>query len=210
MFKRLFGLVMAVVLSGAVYAAAPVEGQDYVRLKSPQPVATGKKIEVAEFFWYRCPHCFHLEPSLVTWLQKLPKDAQMRRIPAVFNEGWAPAARLYYTLEQMNLVGKLHEDVFDAIHMDNLDFDNDKVLGDWMASKGVDREKFMSLYNSFSMQTRAMQNTRLSKPYELRGVPTFIVDGKYQTSQSMAGSEEKLFATLDALIAKARAERRKK
>jgi len=210
MFKQLTGLFLAAVFASAVHAAPPVEGVDYKRLNSPQPVATGSKIEVAEFFWYRCPHCFHLQPSLETWLQKLPKDAQMRYVPAVFNEGWAPAARIFYALDTMHLIDKLHSQVFDAIHLDNLDFSDDNVLGDWMAKHGVDRAKFMELYNSFSIQNRAMQNTRLSKPYELRGVPTFVVDGKYQTSQSMAGSEEKLFQTLDTLIAKARAERSRK
>lgn len=207
MFQRLLGLVTAAFLSFSVYAADPVAGVDYKILKTPQPVASGNKVEVAEFFWYRCPHCYHLEPALATWLKKLPRDAQMRRIPAVFNEGWLPGAKLYYTLSQMKLVDKLHTEVFDAIHLDNLDLGDPAVLGDWIAKKGVDRKKFEALYNSFSIQALAAQGSRVAAPYELRGVPAFVVDGKYQTSQSMTGTEARLFEVLDQLIAKARAER---
>lgn len=211
MFQRLLGLVMAACISLSVHAAgAPVEGVDFKRLKSPQPTATGKKIEVAEFFWYRCPHCYQLEPALNKWLKTLPKDAEMRRIPAVFSPDWMPAAKIFYTLKQMKLDGKLHEEVFDAIHLDDINLNDPPVLFDWVAKKGVDRKKFEAIYNSFSVQTQAAQGTRLSDPYELRGVPTFVIDGKYQTSQSMTQTEARLFEVIDQLIARARTERAKK
>lgn len=212
MFTRTLALFAAAVLSVSAFAASEeaFEGHDYTRLKNPQPVATGKKIEVLEFFWYRCPHCFQLEPGLTAWLKKLPKDAQIRRVPAVFREDWAPGAKIYYTLEQMGQLDRLHSKVFDAYHVDNLNLNDTAVLGSWIAKQGVDRKKFESIYNSFSTQSKVMQGARLSAAYGLTGVPAFIVDGKYSTSMSMVRSEPRQFEVLDQLIDKARRERKGK
>ncbi|MBT9567524.1 MAG: thiol:disulfide interchange protein DsbA/DsbL [Thiobacillus sp.] len=212
MFTRTLALFAAALFSVSTFAATEeaFEGHDYTRLKNAQPVATGKKIEVLEFFWYRCPHCFQLEPGLTTWLKTLPKDAQIRRVPAVFREDWAPGAKLYYTLEQMGLLDRLHHKVFDAYHVENINLNDPAVLGGWIAKQGVDRKKFESIYNSFSTQSKVMKGARLSSAYGITGVPAFIIDGKFSTSISMARSEPRLFDVLDQLIAKARAERKGK
>ena len=209
MFNRALALVAAALLSFSALASGPeaFEGHDYVRVQAPQPVATGNRIEVLEFFWYRCPHCFQLEPALNTWIKTLPKDAQVRRVPAVFRPDWLPGAKLYYTLEQMNLLGRLHDKVFDAYHVENINLNDPKVLGNWIAKQGVDRKQFESLYNSFSIQSRATQGAQLATAYAISGVPAFIIDGKYATSVSMTGSQARLFQVLDQLIVKARAER---
>lgn len=212
MFTRTLALFAAAVLSVSAFAAPEeaFEGHDYTRLKNAQPVATGKKIEVLEFFWYRCPHCFQLEPGLSAWLKKLPKDAQIRRVPAVFREDWVPGAKIYYTLEQMGQLERLHNKVFDAYHVDNINLNDPAVLGGWIAKQGVDRKKFESIYNSFSTQSKVTKGARLSAIYGITGVPAFIIDGKYSTSVSMARSEPRLFDVLDQLIDKARSERKGK
>ncbi len=209
MFTRTLAFFAAAVLSLSAFAASDsaFEGHDYTRLAKPQPVATGKKIEVLEFFWYRCPHCFQLEPGLGAWLKKLPKDAQVRRVPAVFRDDWMPGAKLFYTLEQMGLLDRLHTKVFDAYHVENINLNDPAVLGGWIAKHGVDRRKFESIYNSFSTQSKATQGARLASAYAITGVPAFIIDGKYATSMSMTHSEPRLFDVLDQLIVKARAER---
>lgn len=209
MFTRTLAFVAAAVFSLSALAAGPeaFEGHDYTRLKNAQPVTTGNKIEVLEFFWYRCPHCFQLEPGLNTWLKALPKDAQVRRVPAVFRDDWMPGAKIYYTLEQMNLLGKLHHKVFDAYHLENINLNDPAVLGGWIAKQGVGRKKFEGIYNSFSTQSKATQGARLATTYGITGVPAFIIDGKYSTSVSMTGGEARLFEVLDQLIVKARAER---
>jgi len=209
MFARAFALFAAAVLSLSAFAAPEeaFEGKDYTSVSVPQPVATGKKIEVLEFFWYRCPHCNQLEPGLDAWLKKLPKDAQIRRVPAAFRDDWVPAAKTYYTLEQMGQLGRLHRKVFDAYHVENLNLNDPAVLGNWIEKQGVDRKKFEAIYNSFSTQSKVMQGTRLATAYGITGVPTFIIDGKYMTAESMTGSEPRLFEVLDQLIAKARSER---
>lgn len=208
LFARAAALLAAAALSLSAVAApdAAFEGHDYTRVKNTQPLATGKKIEVLEFFWYRCPHCFQLEPSLGTWLKKLPKDAQIRRVPALFRDDWMPAAKTYYTLEQMGLL-RLHDKVFDAYNIDKLNLDDPAVLGGWIAKQGVDRKKFEAIYTSFSTQSKATQGGQLAMAYGISGVPAFIIDGKYSTSQSMTQTEPRLFSVLDQLIVKARAER---
>lgn len=209
MFARAWAFVAAAFLSLSVFAAGPeaFEGHDYLRVATPKPVTTGDKIEVLEFFWYRCPHCNQLEPGLQAWLKTLPKDAQIRRMPAVFRDDWTPGARLYHTLAQMGLVDSLHAKVFHAYHAQKVNLDNPAVLGDWVARQGVDRKKFEGVYNSFTTASLARQGGQLAMAYDLRGVPAFIIDGKYHTSVSMTGSEARLFEVLDQLIAKARAER---
>jgi thiol:disulfide interchange protein DsbA len=206
MFARALAMLAAAVLSFSAFAApdAAFEGHDYTLLKNPQPVSTGSKIEVLEFFWYRCPHCFQLEPGLDKWLKTLPKDAQIRRVPAVFQENWMPGAKIYYTLEQMGLLDTMHNKVFDAYHVARTDLNNPAVLGDWVTKQGIDRKKFEAIYNSFSIQAKAMQGAKLAKVYGINGVPTFVVDGKYVTSMSMTESEPRLFEVLDELIDKAR------
>ena len=209
MFTRALAFLAAAVFSLSALAAGPeaFEGHDYTRVNNPQPIATGNKVEVLEFFWYRCPHCFQLEPALNTWLKTLPKDAQVRRVPAVFRDDWLPGAKLYYTLEQMNLLGKLHDKVFNAYHVENINLNDPAVLGGWIAKQGIDRKKFEGIYNSFSTQSKATQGARLVTAYAITGVPAFVIDGKYTTSVSMTGSPARLFEVLDQLIVKARAER---
>jgi thiol:disulfide interchange protein DsbA len=215
MFTRMLAMFAAAVLSLSALPAfastdAAFVGHDYTVLDEAQPVATGKKIEVLEFFWYRCPHCFQLEPGLNAWLKTLPKDAEIRRIPAVFRADWAPGAKIYYTLKQMGLLDKLHDKVFDAYHVEKLNLDDPAVLGTWIAKQGVDRKKFESIYNSFSAQTQIRKDMQLVSAYGINGVPTFIVDGKYATSESLTLSEPRLFDVLNQLIVKARAERKGK
>lgn len=200
--------MLAIFAAALLYVAAPVHAEDatYATLARAQPVTTGKQIELIEFFWYRCPHCYNLEPDLNAWLKKLPKDVHLHRIPAVFRDDWLPAAKLYYALQDVG-AEKLHGAVFEGYHLDNLDLDNPAVLMDWVAKKGVDRAKFEASYNSFSTQSKAMRGALVGRTYGLKGVPSFAVDGKYVTSESLAGSREALFATLDKLIVKARKER---
>lgn len=209
MFARALAVFAAAVFSLSAYAATDeaFEGHDYTRLKTPLPVASGKKIELLEFFWYRCPHCFQLEPALNKWLKTLPRDVQVRRVPAVFRDDWMPGAKLYYTLEQMGQLGRLHDKVFDAYHVENINLNEPGVLGGWIAQQGIDRKKFETIYQSFSTQSKATQGARLAMSAGISGVPAFVVDGKYSTSVGMAGSEARLFDVLNQLIAKARAER---
>ncbi|MBM3390390.1 MAG: thiol:disulfide interchange protein DsbA/DsbL [Betaproteobacteria bacterium] len=202
----LIGLTLALAAGSVAAQGKPA----FKPLANPQAVETGDKIEVIEFFWYGCSHCFDLEPFLKKWKAKLPKDVEFRIIPAVPTERWMPNARTFYTLEAMGLLEKLHGEVFDAIHIDRVNLNDERIQLDWMAKKGVDRAKFTEAWKSFSVQSKTKRAIQQTQAYDITGVPTLVVDGKYVTSVSMTGSPEGLMKTLDELIVRARAERPKK
>jgi thiol:disulfide interchange protein DsbA len=202
-------LVAALAFAGSA-SAQFTEGREYVRLKTPQAVETGKKIEVIEFFSYGCPHCADLEPHLQTWTKRLPPDVQLRRVPVAFFPQWESLARVYYTLEALGEDVKLTPDVFTAIHGSNrTNLANDARFFEWAASKGLDRKKVEDTYKSFGVNGKVGRAKQLAQAYNIQSVPTVIVDGKFLLSSSSAGGHERVPAAIDAAIAVARAERPK-
>src|SRR5258708_32689885 len=153
--KRLTIYFLALLASFAVTAAGAaelVEGKDYVRLKNEQPVETGKKIAVIEFFSYGCPHCNDLEPILDAWVAKLPPAVQFRRVPVMFQQRWEGLARISYTLDALGDEARLSPEVFKALHSANLPRYQDKALFDWAAAHGIDRTKGAEVYKSFAVR----------------------------------------------------------
>jgi thiol:disulfide interchange protein DsbA len=201
--------VAAVTFAGASLAAPLVEGKNYTRLANPQPVETGKKIEVIEFFSYGCPHCSALEPFLDAWRAKLPADVAFRRVPVMFHDQWVHLARIYYTLDALGDDAKFSPEVFKAIHGDGIALWDDKKFLDWAASKGLDRKKVEAVFTSFAVDSKLKRAMQLGKDYGIDSVPTVIVDGKYMTSSAMVGTHAALPGAIDELVAKARAERPK-
>lgn len=182
-------------------------GKDYSPVSPPQPVETGKNIEVLEIFYYGCPHCFHLEPIITPWIKHLPKDVTFRRMPGIFNDSWMPLAKAFYALESIKELDRLHGELFNAYHVQKIELKTDADIINWVAKQGVDRNKFTNAYNSFSVQNKALRAKQLTKAYGISGVPSVIVDGKFLTSASMTGSHEAMLPVLDQLIAQARQER---
>jgi len=207
--RQWLGLMTIATLFASAALAAPPAAGPYKTLKSPQPVETGAKIEVIEFFWYGCPHCYELEPKLKQWVAKLPKDVEFRRVPAIPVDRWMPMARTYYTLEALGELERLHIEVFDALHRDRANLNDEGTLLDWLARKGVDRKKFSDTAGSFSVQSKVKRATLMTQAYEVDGVPALVVDGKYMTAPSLANGIEPMFGVLDSLLGKVRAERGK-
>jgi protein dithiol oxidoreductase (disulfide-forming) len=173
-------------LSLAPLAALAQRSPDFYELNPPQPVETTDKIEVLEFFWYGCIHCYNLEPKLDTWLKTLPKDVEFRRVPAVFNDRWALDASIYYTFEALGLVDKLHRPLFDAIHRDRLRTDNWQQLSAWLEKQGVDSKKFETTVKSFGVQSQTKRAIRLTSGYKIDGTPAMAVQGRYTVPSSDA------------------------
>lgn len=193
-------------LSGASLAADIREGKEYALLPQTQPTDAKGKVEVIEFFWYGCPHCYEFEPTLKTWTKSLPPDVAFRRVPADFGR-WTGGAKLFYALEALGEEDRLHKELFDAIHgNERLNFNSEAAVADWMAKKGIDKKKFADAYNSFSVQSNVSRAQQLTRSYALTGVPTVIVGGKYLTNNGMTNGFDAMPAVLNQLVAKVRAE----
>jgi len=186
-----------------------IKGRDYAVLLSPQPTASGDKIEVLEFFWYGCSHCYKLHPQIKIWKKKIPKDVSFKYIPTIFRKNWIPGAKTFYTLETLGEIDKLHDKIYKAIHLGKIDLANEEMLFNWVEKQGLDRKKFTSIYNSFSVVNKSSQSSQMSRKYGLKGVPSLVVDGRYLISGKMGGTPQKTIKTLDQLINKVRKERTK-
>ena len=203
-FRQLLA-VLALLCATSVQAEV-VAGKDYKVLNPPQPIS-GKKVQVQEFFFYGCSHCFHLHPLLSEWEKKLPKDVELQYMPTVFNEGWEPMAHTYYALEAMGQVRKLHDALFEAWNVQNIDLSDEAKITEFVAKHGVDRSKFAADYNSFSVSSKIARSNQLVQAYNIRGTPTIIVDGKY----SITGLQPaETIRVLDEVIQIARKERSKR
>ena len=192
----------------ALNAAAQIQaGREYQRIDPPRPAAADARIEVIEFFYYGCPVCYETEPFLSRWLRTAPDYVAMRRVPALSSEAWEPLAKLYYTLETLGQVERLHWPVYDNIHFEDVRLGDPKLMVDWAARNGIDREKFVQTYESPAVAEKVTQARALLKSYSVGAVPTFIVDGKFITSARLAGGTSQVVEVLDRLVKLAREER---
>lgn len=191
-------LMMSSVMS---QAAGYTEGVNYKKVV-PQPTDTGSKIEVLEFFWYGCPHCYSFEPYIKAWKKTKPANVAFVRIPAVFRPDWEVQARTYYALSNMGVIEDLHGKIFAAIHKDKQRLNKKELLTDFVVKNGVDRKKFEAEYNSFSVDSMVRKAKKKQSAYKIQGVPSVAVNGKYLTSGSMSGSYENLIKIIDHLIEK--------
>jgi protein dithiol oxidoreductase (disulfide-forming) len=184
----------------------PVEGKHFVRLTQPLPAGAGPgKIELIEFFWYGCPHCYAFEPELEVWARQLPADVAFRRVPVAFSaEPFVAHQRIFYTLDNLGLLGTMHRKVFYAIHKDRMRLDKPADISAFMAKNGVDAGKFMEVYDSFSTQTKLRQANQLVDGYKIDGVPAIGIHGRYYTSGTLAGGNGKALTVADVLVQRLR------
>jgi thiol:disulfide interchange protein DsbA len=202
-FKQLIGLAIAGFIAGSA-SAATLSDKDYREIKPAQSTEPGPKVEVIEFFWYGCPHCFDLEPTLKKWLEHKPADVTFRRVPAIFRQSWVPGAQTFYTLESMGELDRMHSKVFDAIHVERQPFNDMAAITAWMGKNGVDAKKFEDTAKSFAVSGKVQRAQQMSAAYQLTGVPALVVDGKYI---ALGNSFDGMLAILDQLIDRARTER---
>jgi thiol:disulfide interchange protein DsbA len=183
-------------------------GKDYITLERPVATEAGNgKIEVLEFFWYSCPHCNQFEPAFEQWAKNAPKDVVVRRVPVAFRDDFVPQQRLYYTLEAMNLVEKMHIRVFTAIHGEKLMLNSDAAVLAWAEKQGIDKAKFEQAYKSFGVATKAKRAVQLQNDFKIEGVPSLGVAGRYYIDGTLAGSMPRALQVADALIAQSRLNR---
>jgi len=172
----------------------------YEAVSPAQPTANPAKIEVIEFFWYGCPHCYSFEPILEKWVKALPKNVEFIRQPAVFSDLWGKHAKAYYTAEALGVVDKIHADFFDAIQEKKQKLETEDELATFFAAHGVKDSDFRSTYNSFLVDAKMRQATGMAARYGITGVPAIIINGKYKTNGTLAGSHEKMIEVMNQLI----------
>ncbi|MDD4912921.1 MAG: thiol:disulfide interchange protein DsbA/DsbL [Sideroxydans sp.] len=177
LLRKLFAVLVLMVATQA--HAEVVAGRDYKLLNPAQPTASGSKVEILEFFFYGCSHCYHLHGPLSKWEKTMPKDVGLQFVPVIFRDTWEPMARTFYALESIGQREKLHNDLFEAWNVYNTDLSDEAKITAFVAKRGVDKAKFGAAYNSFSLQSKVARSTQLVQSFGIRGTPTIAVDGKY-------------------------------
>ncbi|MCK2150870.1 MULTISPECIES: thiol:disulfide interchange protein DsbA/DsbL [Marinobacter] len=180
------------------------EGTHYQELDTPVRTADNGKIEVAEVFWYGCPHCYNFKPVVEAWEEDMADDVEFVMLPAALGRSWEPHARAYYALDAMGELNKVHDALFDALAGERRQLNTPEALADFVAGHGVDGEAFLKNYQSFGVNARMQQAQAKIRGARITGVPTMLINGKYKVSASMAGSHEAVLDVVDYLVAKER------
>lgn len=201
MFKKFAAVALLSLAPVLAFAASFVEGKDYKVLASPTINPAGQNIEVREFFWYGCPHCYRLDPHVEVWKKTKPADVAFVRTPAALNPVWEGNARGYYAVEMMGMIEKVHVPLFNTIHERQARIFDEASLAAFYQNYGVDSAKFKGLFNSFAVSGKVSQAKALAQKYQIEGVPAVVVNGKYLIS----GETAKVMQVADFLIAKERA-----
>jgi len=200
-------------VSLGAWISSPVSAQliqpevDYRVLTRAQPVPRGNRIEVIEFFFYPCPYCNELAPEVERWQKTLPPDVVFRRLPVVRHDSWVPLAKIYFALETLGEVARLHLAVYQSYHTDHLQINREPVVETWAAKNSLDGAKFMASYRSAEVQLKVDLARKMTLDYEVQAMPSFVVDGRYITSSSMTSNVPQVLSVVDALIRFARKNR---
>lgn len=207
--KYLAGLLLTLSLAATASAAATsspapfTEGKNYQRVVPAQPTSAGPgQVEVIEFFWYGCPHCFAFEPYLENWLAHKPDNVVFRRIPATANPAWAPQAHAFYTAQVLGIVDKVHKPIFDEIQVKRHFLNSEQDFEQFFEKYGVGKQDFENAWNSFAVNTKLKQSKVLEERYRVLGVPTVIVAGKYSTGPQDVKNWQQLLQVVDYLVDK--------
>ena len=202
LIKYLSALFLLSFMGFSAQAKSYEEGKEYTSLSTALPTQTGDKIEVLEFFWYGCPHCFHLEPALQKWLKNKPDNVHFIRVPAPLNPSWMAHTKTYYALELMGVGEQYHHDLFTAIHTDRKRIFDQASIAAYLKDQGVDMDAFNKAYNSFAVEMRTRKAMQLGQDYQLHGVPMLTVNGKYVIGADTAGGYDGMINVTNFLIEK--------
>ncbi len=222
LFCKIFLVIGLALSTNLVWSspANPQNGTDYLIPENPQPTNTGKKVEVIEFFGYFCSHCYSFDSKLTKWAEKNKNRVVFKRIHVNFDENMARQQRIFYTLLAMDkLTPAMQDRIFNAVQVRRTRLDNETRIGDFVEKHQIDRQKFLDMYQSFSVQSLCDEGTRLQSAYQIEGVPAIIIDGRYVTSlgivtegNNFAGTEaeaqEMTMQVMDGLVSRVLKERK--
>ena len=185
--KKVLAIVMSLFLAQAITANAQFEeGFEFAKMEQAMPIADKSKVEVIEFFWYGCPHCYHFEPDINKWLANKPANVDFIRVPAVFRENFVPHARAFYTAEHLKVTDKMHHAIFKSYHDKKNKLSTKEAISQLFQENGVDKKDFDKAWHSFVVQSKLKRAINMTGRYQVRSVPTMVINGKYQTHASMA------------------------
>ena len=212
MIKRLL-LSLTLLAPLALWAVAPgaaaqedyVEGKDYELITPAVRTADPDKIEVAEFFWYGCGHCYTFEPVLSQWKKTLPEDVDFQGSPAIWNAKMEIHARAFYTAKLLGVLDTLHPVIFQAMNVDRKQLSSESEIAALFVANGVSEEDFSKAFNSFGVNSQVEQGISAGKAAKITGTPALMVNGKYHVGGRKAGSQAEMLKIVDFLIEKERA-----
>ena len=203
-YKKYACFVAALIMTSITFPAVAdyAEGVDYLKINPAVSTSVDKgQIEVVELFWYMCPHCFRFEPIINKWKKTKPKNVVFKRVPAIFSPRWRFFAKVYYTIKILGIEDKIHGVLFTALHEKRARLGNAAAMANFVEKNaGVKKQKFIDVFNSFSVDAKVRKAEDLSKRYKAQGVPTLIVNGKWRTGGSIAGGQQGMIKVLDHLI----------
>lgn len=200
--KRVRQLALVVSLLPLVFFGATATGAEFEEIIPPQSTSDPQKIEVVELFWYRCPHCYRLLSFMERWEKNKPDNVNYVRMPAILNESWAFHARAYYAAESLNIENKIHRPLFDAIHAERRNLNNEQAIEEFFAEHGVSADEFKKAWRSFAVETKVRKARVMTQRYGITGTPAVVVNGKYRTDGVMTGNYPNMIRVIDDLIAK--------
>jgi thiol:disulfide interchange protein DsbA len=198
--RREFLKLLALGLLAPRIAGAQQQKFQFTPLSPEQHTYSPGQIEVIEFFWYGCPHCYNLEPFIEAWLKKKPKDVAFVRVPAILDDDWARDAAIFYAFDGLGMLDKLHRPFFDAIHRSRLRTNNPAAMTEWLEKNGVDPKKFDAMIASPGIQTAVNRAKRLTVAYRVDGTPAMAVQGKYSISARQAGDQQGMLDAVDYVV----------
>ncbi len=196
-------------LAAACHAADPadayVQGKNYRVVGTPVKQDNPKRITVEEFFWYGCPHCYHLEPEVEAWLKHKPADVDFVRVPNTLGRPIGELhERAFYIADALGILDKTHKPLFDAIHAQGFPMSTLESIRDLYVEKGgIKPEQFDADAHSFVVENNMRRADDLAVSYGITGTPTFVVGGKY-----VVDAQNDVLKVVDAVITKVRKERK--
>ena len=192
---RFTSLVLFLILT----TSSNVFAQKYVQI-STEKQQESNDIIIYEFFWYGCPHCYNLEPTMDRIEADLEKDTKVVKLPVALRDSWIPHAKLYYALKQMDKIDQVHNLIFEEIHLEDNRLNTEQQMIDFLGKHGIDTDEFIEKYNSFGTEARIKKASNLAKKYQIDSVPTIIINGKFLTSGSYVSSYDELYSVVNLLV----------
>ncbi len=199
--KKSIFLFLVITFSNFIYAEN--SPQKYVQISNSKQ-AEHDKIVIYEFFWYGCPHCFNIEPTIEKIESNLDKDTIMIKLPLALKESWMNHAKAFYSMQQMDIDSNLHAKIFEEIHINGNRLDTKSSLVDFIDAQGFDGSIFSKNFESFGTEIRIKKANKLARKYQITSVPTIVVNGKYLTSGSFVSSYDELYDVVNFLVEKER------